>query len=106
MHTRSCAKKHLLMLGIVFGLFVAASEAWSQQARVLTGTGPIREKPPGELATILRRDPDFSTVRFLGMQRSYREELRAKLMMGHAAIRLGRQVAPMQPIMWPPQPAE
>lgn len=76
------------------------------QVRALTGAATIKVKPPGELATILRRDPDFSTVRFLGMQRSYREELRAKLMTGHAAIRLGRPVAGMQPIVWPPEPRE
>lgn len=95
----------LFVIGMGLTLLLSASGAWSQ-VRALTGAGPIREKPPGELATVGRRDPDFTTIRFLGMQRDYREELRAKLMMGHAAIRLGRRVAPMQPIIWPAEPAE
>ena len=66
----------------------------------------IRERPPGELAVIQRRDPDFRSVRFLGLQRSYRDELRNKLLMGHAAIRVGRPLTPMVPIVWPPDTRE
>ena len=63
----------------------------------------IRIKPPGALATIARRDPDFSKVRFLGMQRNYRDELREKLTIGRQAIRVGRPVAAMKLIQWPPE---
>lgn|GEM_PF-1106238 len=106
MTTTGRTRSHgVAVCGAVFCVLLSASAGWSQ-VRQVRGAGPIRERPPGELATILRRDPDFSTIRFLGMQRSYRDELRAKLMVGHAAIRLGRPVAPMQPIIWPPEPRE
>ena len=94
-----------LLLGLATVVLLAAAPGQAQ-VRALTGAGPIRERPPGELATILRRPPDFSAIRFLGMQRDYRDDLRAKLMMGHAAIRLGRSVTPMLPIVWPPETRE
>jgi hypothetical protein len=65
----------------------------------------IRERPPGQLATIERRKPDFNAVRFLGMQRNYRPELRKQLRLGYLAIRMGRRVQPMVPIVWPPEKA-
>jgi len=92
----------LVAATVVLGGAISASA----QVRALSGGGTIREKPPGELATIPRRDPDFSTIRFLGLQRSYQEDLRAKLLVGHAVIRVGRSVAPMPPIAWPPEPRE
>jgi len=84
---------------------LAATPSWAQ-VRALQAGRTIRERPPGELAIIQRRDPDFRSVRFLGLQRSYRDELRNKLLIGHAAIRVGRPLTPMAPIAWPPEPQE
>jgi hypothetical protein len=76
------------------------------QVRQIVGAGAIRVKPPGELATIQRRDPDFTAIRFLSMQRSFRNDLRGKLLIGHAVVRLNRPIAIMQRIEWPPSAAQ
>lgn len=90
--------------GVAIAILLSLSPARAQEeVRQIQARGAIREKPPGELATVLRRDPDFGTIKFLGMQRDYREELRSKLMMSHSAIRNGRPVIPMEPIVWPPE---
>lgn len=90
----------VLAAGVILGS-MAATPA-SAQVRELAGMGPIIEKPPGELATIVRRDPDFSTVRFTAMQRDFRHDVRSKLFIGHTVVRLGRPVAPMAAIEWSP----
>lgn len=96
-------KTVLLAAAGIATLLVAEPQA---QVRTLRGTGAIREKPPGELATIQRRDPDFTSVRFIALQRDFRGDMRGKLMLGHAVIRPGRPVAPMPTIDWPPPPPE
>ena len=90
----------ILAAGMMLGSF--ASMPATAQVRELAGMGPIIEKPPGELATIVRRDPDFSTVRFTAMQRDFRQDVRSKLFVGHTVVRLGRPVAPMAAIEWSP----
>lgn len=104
----SCKKTARVLLACgalsLIGLFSAAEA--QEAVRTVQARGTIREKPPGELATVLRRDPDFRTIKYLGVQRDYRDELRSKLMVSHTVIRYGRPVQPMQPIVWPPEPAE
>ncbi len=90
----------ILAAGVMLGLMAAMPA--KAQVRELAGMGPIIEKPPGELATIVRRDPDFSTVRFTAMQRDFRRDVRSKLFVGHTVVRLGRPVAPMAAIEWYP----
>ena len=96
-----------LSISALCAVVLLAPLAGAQEAvRTVRAAGTIREKPPGELATVVRRDPDFRTIKYLGMQRDYRDELRSKLMLGHAVIRHGRPVLPMEPIVWPPEPAQ
>ena len=88
---------------ILFFIAVVALTVIGASAAIAQGGSLIRERPPGQLATIERRPPDFNSVRLLGMQRSYYPELRQQLRVGYMAIRLGRRVQPMTGITWPPE---
>jgi len=83
------------VIALIVAVMLSAGIAAAQGAS-------IRVKPPGALATISRRPPDFSRIRFLGMQRDYRKEIRGELLIGNQALRMGRPVAPMKMIEWPP----
>ena len=87
---------YILAIGVTLALLVGVEPVFAQGST-------IRVAPPGALATIARRDPDFAKIRFLGMQRSYRDELRDKLSVGRQAIRVGRPVSMMKLIQWPPE---
>ncbi len=92
----------MLPFAVVFtAMFLFVTPSAHAQVLQLRGTGPIREKPPGELATIQRRDPDFSTVRYLAMQRNFRPDLTGTLLIGHALVQVNRPITPMRPIVWP-----
>lgn len=91
----------LPLLVVFFAMLLLVTPSAHAQVLQLRGAGTIREKPPGELATIQRRDPDFSTVRYLAMQRNFRPDLTGTLLIGHAIVQVNRQIAPMRPIVWP-----
>lgn len=96
--------RNLLPLMLLFlALLVLPTSRVDAQVLQLRGAGTIREKPPGELATIQRRDPDFSTVRYLALQRDFRPDLTGTLLIGHAVVQINRPIAPMLPIIWPPE---
>jgi len=90
--------RRISMICMCVVLMLLASAVGAQQT--------IRVDPPGQLATLAPRDTDFSTVRFLGLQRDYRSELRDKLMIGQSVIRIGRPLLPMDPMVWPPEPVD
>ena len=92
----------LPILTVLAAILLLATPSAHAQVLQLRGAGPIREKPPGELATIQRRDPDFSTVRYLAMQRNFRPDLTGTLLIGHAIVRINRPITPMRPVVWPP----
>ena len=67
-------------------------------SRAQRGGFQVRMQPPAVLAITARRAPDFDHIRFLTMQRSFRQDLHAQLLSAPVVIRHGRPVAAMPPL--------